>query len=330
MHRTGGAPSLALAWRTSSRAWAASSGSSGSGTTSPSCSRPVHPDDQSTPARASGVHAAGPAGHVYKPLGRTSWMPGVIARAPPSWRPGILPRPGGARSARRHQRRSGAVRTSRTTAGAVALCVATTILIKMHRWRCMWVTCAPLAWLVVVTYTASYQKIFSDAPRIGFLAQARALQASVDAGRVAPTRLPATQALILQQPARRRADGRVRRARDAHPGRLDPRVAGILRGRREARVTETPFVLTRLRAGTCERAANVRPPGDGPARELATRSLRAPPGATRRAAVAGGVAAFHRRAPRAEVQSGRSAAEFAKLGSMRSLLTLLLTLSLSR
>ena len=44
---------------------------------------------------------------------------------------------------------------------AVALVVATTILLKMKRLRWIWVTLVPTAWLVAVTMTASYQKIFS-------------------------------------------------------------------------------------------------------------------------------------------------------------------------
>jgi carbon starvation protein len=55
---------------------------------------------------------------------------------------------------------------------AIALCVGTTVLVKMHGARFMWVTCVPLVWLVTVTFAAGYQKIFSDLPAVGFLSQA--------------------------------------------------------------------------------------------------------------------------------------------------------------
>jgi len=65
---------------------------------------------------------------------------------------------------------------------AVALCVATTILIRMHGARYLWITGIPLAWLVVVTFTAAWEKIFSPLARVGFLAQASQLAARLGAG----------------------------------------------------------------------------------------------------------------------------------------------------
>ena len=63
----------------------------------------------------------------------------------------------------------------------IALALGTTVLIKMGRKRYLWVTLAPLAWLLAVTMTAGWMKIFSPAP-VGFLAIARGLEAKIAAG----------------------------------------------------------------------------------------------------------------------------------------------------
>jgi carbon starvation protein len=63
----------------------------------------------------------------------------------------------------------------------LAFALGTTVLIKMGRARYAWVTLAPLGWLLAVTMTAGWMKIFSPAP-IGFLAIADGLQKKIVAG----------------------------------------------------------------------------------------------------------------------------------------------------
>jgi carbon starvation protein len=65
---------------------------------------------------------------------------------------------------------------------AIALCVATTVLVKSGRARFAWVTVLPLAWLVVVTSTAAWQKLFSPDLHIGFLSHASDLAAQLASG----------------------------------------------------------------------------------------------------------------------------------------------------
>ncbi len=58
----------------------------------------------------------------------------------------------------------------------IALCLATTIVLKMGlRGRAL-CTAGPLLWVVAVTFTASVQKLFSHDPQIGFRAAAQALR----------------------------------------------------------------------------------------------------------------------------------------------------------
>jgi carbon starvation protein len=67
---------------------------------------------------------------------------------------------------------------------AVALTVATTILIKTGRAKYAWVTLVPLAWDAAVTLTASWQKIFSPIPSLGFFAQRDRYAAALEQGQV--------------------------------------------------------------------------------------------------------------------------------------------------
>ena len=111
----------------------------------------------------------------------------------------------------------------------------------------MWITCALLVWLLIVTFSAGYEKLFSDLPRIGFLAQADQMQSALDAGKIAAAQIAATQTQIFNA----KLDAVVTGAFMVLVATVlidSIRVwVGILRGTREKRVAESPFVLTRLR-----------------------------------------------------------------------------------
>ena len=112
----------------------------------------------------------------------------------------------------------------------------------------MWITCGPLVWLLMVTFSAGYEKLFSDLPRIGFLAQADVMQKALDSGKIAAAQISATQTQIFNAKLDAVVTG-VFMVLVATVLLDSIRVwAGILRGTREKRVVESPFVLTRLRA----------------------------------------------------------------------------------
>jgi carbon starvation protein len=57
----------------------------------------------------------------------------------------------------------------------IALCLGTTLLIKMHKAKYIFVTLVPLGFMCAVTFSAGYLKVFSSDPRLGFLSGARSL-----------------------------------------------------------------------------------------------------------------------------------------------------------
>jgi len=178
-------------------------------------------------------------GHIYKPLGRTSWYPSILitsALIVAAWGfflwQGVKDPLGGINSL------WPLFGIANQLLATVALCVATTIIIKMHRARYAAVTLVPLMWLVAVTFTASWHKIFDASPRVGFLAQAHTLATgpatNATARLIFNNRLDAAVtaalvvmvALVLFESARQ--------------------WIGVLSGRREAKTKESPLVMTRL------------------------------------------------------------------------------------
>ncbi|UED88335.1 carbon starvation protein A [Streptomyces profundus] len=70
--------------------------------------------------------------------------------------------------------------------GAVALAVCTVLLVKSGRLRYAWVTAVPMTWVALVTFTASWQKVFSGDPAVGFLARRDQYQEGIDRGELLP------------------------------------------------------------------------------------------------------------------------------------------------
>ncbi|MDI1309082.1 MAG: carbon starvation CstA family protein [Methylotenera sp.] len=134
-------------------------------------------------------------GNIWPKMGRTSWMPSVIftsALVVAGWGYflyiGVIDPNGGVNIL------WPLFGIANQMLAAIALCVATGILVKSGKSRYAWVTGLPLVWLVIITSSAAWQKIFSDDIRVGFFAAANDMATKLAAGV-----LPAEKAAVAPQ-----------------------------------------------------------------------------------------------------------------------------------
>ncbi|NUT26751.1 MAG: carbon starvation protein A [Streptomyces sp.] len=126
-------------------------------------------------------------GNVWKPIGRVTWKPGIwitSALVVGAWGyflyAGVTDPLGGIKQL------FPLFGIANQLLAAVALAVTTTVLIKSGKLRWAWVTGIPLAWDVAVTFTAGWQKIFSDNPAIGFFALRDKYARAIEDGQLLP------------------------------------------------------------------------------------------------------------------------------------------------
>jgi carbon starvation protein len=137
-------------------------------------------------------------GNVWEPLGRTSWYPSVLLSSTivvASWGyflyQGVIDPLGGINIL------WPLFGIANQLLAAIALLVATTIIIRAGRARYAWTTLLPLSWLLAVTMTAGFQKIWSPDPRLGFLSNATKLAGDLAAGTVAADKVRGVEVQIF-------------------------------------------------------------------------------------------------------------------------------------
>jgi carbon starvation protein len=136
-------------------------------------------------------------GHLWAPLGRTSWYPGVVLSS------GVIVAAWGWFLYQGVLDPHGGINTlwplfglSNQLLAGIALCVGTTILLKMGKARFAWVTILPLSWILVVTSVGGFQKLLSSDPRVGFLAHKAKLALQLAAGGLPPEKVAEISALM--------------------------------------------------------------------------------------------------------------------------------------
>lgn len=137
-------------------------------------------------------------GNIHPKLGRTSWLPSIIltsAIVVCCWGYflyiGVIDPNGGVNIL------WPLFGIANQMLAAIALSVGTVILIKSGRYKFAWITALPLSWLLVITTSASYQKIFSDDIRIGFLASAESMKNKIIEGNLSDEEISIAEKLIF-------------------------------------------------------------------------------------------------------------------------------------
>ena len=139
-------------------------------------------------------------GNLWPAMGRTSWYPSVLLSSGlvvAAWGYflyiGVIDPNGGVNIL------WPLFGISNQILAAIALCVATGILVKSGKLKYAWITVLPLVGLVIITTTASWQKLASSDPRIGFIAAANSLSDKLAAGTLPPDKAVVAPQLIFNQ-----------------------------------------------------------------------------------------------------------------------------------
>ncbi len=122
-------------------------------------------------------------GHFYKPLGEVSSYPSIVFSSVlivAMWGhflyQGVTDPLGGINSL------WPLFGISNQLLAAVALCVGTTVIMKMGKKQYAFVTILPLIWLTIINMAAGWEKLFSPDPKLGFLSHANVIKDQIASG----------------------------------------------------------------------------------------------------------------------------------------------------